>query len=84
MGQAPQPATEPPKPTFRTPEEVAPALGIIKSKLRSYCRTSGIHTRLGKRILLHVDEVQRLVAWIRDNQNRPDEWRTEPEHDPFV
>lgn len=77
----PRTITEPAKALFRTPEEVAPELGISKSKLRSYCRTSGINTRIGKRIMLHDDDVQRLVEWIRA---RRDEWSTEPEHDPFA
>jgi hypothetical protein len=74
----------PAKPLFRTPEEVAPELGISKSALRNYCRASGIHTRLGKRIMLHEDEIPRLVAWIREHQDKADDWWTEPERDPFA
>lgn len=79
------PSTElPTKALFRTPEEVAPELGISKSTLRSYCRTSGIYTRLSnRRILLHEDDVVRLVAWIRE-QDKAGQLRTEPERDPFA
>lgn len=80
----PSSSAETAKPLFRTPEEVAPELGISKSALRQYCRTSGIHTRLGKnRIMLHADDIARLVVWIRDHQARQDDWAAEPEHDPF-
>lgn len=85
LSAGPDPAPEPqrPKPLFRTPEEVAPELGISKSALRQYCKTSGIHTRLGKRIVLHEDEIPRLVEWIREDQDKGDEWWTEAELDPF-
>lgn len=74
----------PAKPLFRTPEEVAPELGISKSALRQYCRTSGIHTRVGKnRIMLHADDIEKLVAWVRDRKNAADDWAAEPEIDPF-
>lgn len=65
----------PTKVVFRTPEEVAPELGVSKSALRQYCKESGIHTRLGKnRIMLHEDDIARLVVWIRERQDKADEW----------
>lgn len=72
------------KALFRTPEEVAPELGMSKSTLRGYCRSSGIHSRVGKRIMLHEDDIPRLVAWIRERQAKQDEWWKEPDQDPFV
>ena len=68
---------------FRTPEEVAPELGMTKTELRNYCRISGIHTRLSKnRIMLHADDISRLVEWVRDRRSAEDDWANEPE-DPF-
>lgn len=69
---------------FRKPKEVARELGMSESTLRAYCRTSGIHTRLGKRIMLHPDDVERLVAWIRERSDDADPWSNEPEKDPFA
>jgi hypothetical protein len=66
-------------PVFRTPEDVAPELGMSKTELRRYCRESGIHTRLGKnRIMLHDDDIQLLVAWIREHQDKADETGNDP------
>lgn len=80
---APKPLTAP-KALFRTPEEVAPELGMSASALRRYCRVSGINTRLGKnRMMLHEDDVERLVEWIRENQEKPGKWLTDPENDPL-
>jgi hypothetical protein len=78
------PRTTSVKALFRTPEDVAPELGIRKSSLRAYCRASGIYTKLGRRIMLHEDDIKRLVAWIREQQDKEDEWWTEPEQDPFA
>jgi hypothetical protein len=72
------------KALFRTPEEVAPELGISKSTLRSYCRISGIHSRVGRRIMLHEDDIKALVEWVRARQQNEVKWWTEPEHDPFA
>lgn len=53
--------------------------------LRRYCRASGINTRLGKnRMMLHDDDVERLVEWIRENPDKPSPWLTDPENDPFA
>ncbi|UYB35521.1 hypothetical protein N9A08_12935 [Arthrobacter koreensis] len=72
------------RPVFRTPEEVAPELGMTKTELRNYCRISGIHTRLSKnRIMLHADDIEKLVAWVRDRKNAANDWTAEPEPDPF-
>lgn len=70
---------------FRTPEDVAPELGMTKTELRNYCRTSGIHTRLSKnRIMLHADDITKLVAWVRERKNASDDWTAEPDTDPFA
>lgn len=74
----------PAKALFRTPEEVAPELGISKSALRNYCRISGIHSRVGKRLMLHEDDITRLVHWIRQSQEKTGQWWKEPERDPFA
>ena len=72
-------------PIFRTPEEVAPELGMTKTELRRYCRESGINTRLSnRRIMLHQDDITRLVEWVRERKNAADDWAKEPEHDPFA
>jgi hypothetical protein len=77
------PRTASVKAQFRTPEEVAPEMGISKSTLRTYCRASGIFTKVGRRIMLHEDDIKRLVAWIREQQEKKGEWWKEPERDPF-
>lgn len=70
---------------FRTPEQVAPELGMTKTELRNYCRISGIHTRLSKnRIMLHQDDVARIVEWVRERKNAAADWTKEPEKDPFA
>lgn len=66
---------------FRTPEQVAPELGMRPTELRRYVRESGICTRLSKnRIMLHDDDVTRLVNWVRE-RNAPT--LQEAEADPF-
>jgi predicted transcriptional regulator len=70
------------EPIFRTPEEVAPELGMTKTELRRYCRESGHCTRLSKnRIMLHADDIERLVAWVRERNTPPVE---ELDIDPFA
>ena len=60
---------EPIVPVFRTPEDVAPELGMTKTELRRYCRQSGHCTRLSKnRIMLHRDDIEKLVEWVRDQK----------------
>jgi hypothetical protein len=69
---------------FRTPEQVAPDVGITKTELRRYCKQSGIHTRLGRnKIMIHEDDVARLVTWIREHQATTRNTIDAPEHDPF-
>lgn len=76
---------QPAKALFRTPEDVAPELGMSPGRLRTYCRMSGMNARLGKnRLMLHEDDIRQLVAWIREHQDKQDERSNEPEHDPFV
>lgn len=53
-------------PLFRTPEDVAPTLGMSKTELRRYCRESGHCTRLSKnRIVLDRENIAALVAWVK-------------------
>lgn len=67
---------------FRTPEQVAPELGMRPTELRRYVRESGICTRLSKnRIMLHEDDVVKIVIWVRE-RNAPT--LTEIELDPFA
>lgn len=80
------PKDEPPaRAVFRTPEEVAPELGVSKSALRQFARQTGFHTRVGKRIMLHEDDITQLVTWMRERQDKKDLWwvEVEPEKDPF-
>lgn len=67
---------------FRTPEQVAPELGMRPTELRRYVRESGICTRLSKnRIMLHEDDVVKIVNWVRErNASTPEE----AEQDPFA
>jgi len=67
---------------FRTPEQVAPELGMRPTELRRYVRESGICTRLSKnRIMLHEDDVVKIVTWVRE-RNAPT--LEEKEIDPFA
>jgi predicted site-specific integrase-resolvase len=67
---------------FRTPEDVAPELGMSKTELRRYCRESGHCTRLSKnKIMLHEDDVAKIVNWVRE-RNAPTP--AEVELDPFA
>ena len=65
---------------FRTPEQVAPELGMRPTELRRYVRESGICTRLSKnRIMFHDDDVTRLVAWVRErNAPTPEQKEIDP------
>lgn len=72
-------------PIFRTPEEVAPELGMSKTELRRYCRESGFNTRLSnRRIMLHADDITKIVDWVRQRKNAADDWTKEVEKDPFA
>lgn len=67
---------------FRTPEQVAPELGMRPTELRRYVRESGICTRLSKnRIMLHEDDIVKIVNWVRERNTPTPE---EVEHDPFL
>jgi hypothetical protein len=57
------------------PEEVTPELGMNKTALRNYCRISGIHSRIGKRIMLHEDDIKALVEWVRARNDKAADWR---------
>lgn len=70
-------------PLFRTPEEAARLLGVSKSAVRGYCRASGIYTKVGKRVMLHDNDIPQLVEWIRDRKSAENDWTTEPA-DPFT
>lgn len=70
------------KAMFRTPEEVAPELGLAKSKVRDLARASGIHTRVGRRIMLTQEDIDNLVVWIRGRKEA--ELAAKREHDPFA
>lgn len=65
---------------FRTPEQVAPELGMRPTELRRYVRESGICTRLSKnRIMLHEDDVVKIVTWVRErNAPTPEEVEANP------
>lgn len=65
---------------FRTPEEVAPDLGMRASELRRYVRESGICTRLAKnRITLDKDDEARLAAWVKlRNAPTPEQKEIDP------
>ncbi|AHB31647.1 hypothetical protein ArV2_gp36 [Arthrobacter phage vB_ArS-ArV2] len=67
---------------FRTPEQVAPELGMRPTELRRYVRESGICTRLSKnRIMLHDDDITKLVDWVRERNAPTPEQK---EQDPFA
>lgn len=70
------------RPAFRTPEEVAPEIGVSKTSLRGYCRASGICTRGSRnKIMIHQDDIPRLVEWIKEHRRTQQEWwNTELDH----
>lgn len=72
---------------FRTPEQVAPELGITKTELRRYCRESGHYTKLSnRRVMLHEDDVANIIQWMLDHKSAAPSWaeEAEQEHDPFA
>lgn len=76
-----------PNSVFRTPEEVAPELGLTKTELRRYSIESGHHTRGSRdKVLLHEDDVANIVAWLRQRKKGPTDWVEESGvgHDPFA
>lgn len=58
---------------FRTPEEVAPELGMTKTELRRYCRISPDHcTRLSnRRIMLDAENIKTIIAYIKAQNRKP-------------
>lgn len=67
---------------FRTPEEVAPELGLKPTTLRRLCRETDICTRLERgRITLTEDDKQRMIAHLVKSKQVD---TTEPEYDPFA
>lgn len=76
----------PEAPIFRTPEEVAPELGMTKTELRRYCRLSPDHcTRLGRnRITLDAENVKAVIAYIKLENSRPVIDLVTGEIDPFA
>lgn len=75
---------EPIKPMFRTPEEVAPELGMKPTELRRYCRITGHCTRLSRRrIMLDDDNIADIVAWMKA-KNAETVYLPNGEIDPFA
>jgi hypothetical protein len=69
---------------FYTPEFIAPIMGFTKTELRRYAKESNIHTRLSKkRIMLTVQDVRDIKAWLLKRREKAAEWWNEPERDPF-
>lgn len=65
---------------FRTPEQVAPELGLKPTTLRRLCRETKICTRLERdRITLSPEDVERMVEHLK--REREAELQ---EHDPFA
>lgn len=64
--------TETSKPIFRTPEDVAPELGMTPTELRRYCRQTGFHTRLSKRrVMLDDENIRDIIAWVKAESQKP-------------
>lgn len=60
-------------PHFRTPEAVAPELGMTPTELRRYCRISKDHcTRLSRnKIMLTEENTDAIKAYIKQMQAEP-------------
>lgn len=66
-------STETETPHFRSPEDVAPTLGMTKTELRRYAKESGHFTTLSKnRMMLDAENITNILTWIkkRDEMNR--------------
>ncbi|AIX99748.1 hypothetical protein ART_0150 [Arthrobacter sp. PAMC 25486] len=51
---------------FRSPDDVAPELGMTKTELRRYCKESGHYTKLSmRRVMLDAENITALVAWVK-------------------
>lgn len=60
------------KTIFRTPEEVAPELGMTPTELRRYCRVTGHCTRLSnRRIMLDAENIADIIAWVKAESTKP-------------
>lgn len=72
--------------TFRTPEEVAPELGMRPTELRRYCRASPKHcTRLSRnKIMLDQGNIEAIVAYVKQQQEKPVILAETGEVDPFA
>jgi len=71
---------------FRTPEDVAPELGMTKTELRRYCRISTDHcTRLSNnRIMLDQSNIEAIIAYVKDQKAKPVIIAETGEIDPFA
>ncbi|GAA3699375.1 hypothetical protein GCM10022377_10470 [Zhihengliuella alba] len=70
---------------FRTPEEVAPELGITPTTLRLICKNTGFCTRLERRrITLTQADIERVLRHLAVEQEKKNRWWEEPEPDPFA
>ena len=71
---------------FRTPEEVAPGLGMTKTELRRYCRVSSAHcTRLSNnRIMLDQGNIEAIIAYVKQQKEQPVINAETGEEDPFA
>jgi len=73
---------------FRTPEEVAPELGLKPATVRRLARETGICTRLERgRITLTAEDTARLVDHIKGTQALKDDTNLLPQEefvDPFA
>lgn len=71
---------------FRTPEEVAPELGMSKTELRRYCRASEAHcTRLSNnRIMLDQSNIEAIIAYVKQQKDKPVIIPETGDEDPFA
>ncbi|MGP9488917.1 hypothetical protein CIK76_05090 [Glutamicibacter sp. BW80] len=71
---------------FRTPEVVAPELGMTPTELRRYCRASEKHhTRLSNnRIMLDQDNIDAIIAFVKEQKEKPVIDPVTGDEDPFA
>lgn len=72
-------------PHFRTPEAVAPELGMSKTELRRYCRIKPDHcTRLSNnRIMPDQDNIDAIIAYVKEQNSQPVILKETGDVDPF-
>lgn len=60
-------------PHWRSPEDVAPELGMTPTELRRYCRISKDHcTRLSRnKIMLDKSNIKAIIAYIKQENSKP-------------